>query len=285
MNPRRSTAVLRGLASLITAAVLLIGVPIALVTLVGWPLPTKVPDGDTLTRAVNTGLTDEFIVNTLAVVVWLCWAQLAFAFVAETVAAFKGRQPRDLPIASGLQVAAARLVAGIIMLAGPLQPARAIAAEPATPDPVVLVAEQAAPVIDLRTNTINGLPQRPAVSDHVHASSGSGDSNRRRRTTRHLLGDRRARTQRRPALARDPGPQRRPHHDRRPRPHRSRRNPRAGWTLDIPAEDPAPAPVRQQPPRLSSREATISGTCPKTASPSTSNANPPTPKSSPTGQM
>ena len=63
----------------------------------------------------NAGITDEFIVNALAVIAWLAWTQLALAFLAEAVAAFRGRQPRDLPIAPGLQAAAARLVAGIIM--------------------------------------------------------------------------------------------------------------------------------------------------------------------------
>jgi len=245
MKPRRWTAVLRGLASLIAAAVLLIGVPVTLVAFVGWPLPTKVPDGDTITRAVNTGLTDEFIVNTLAVVVWLCWAQLAFAFIAEAVAAFKGRQPRDLPIASSLQVAAARLVAGIIMLAGPLQPARAMAAEPATPDPVVLVAEQAAPVIDLRTNTANGhtvnglLPVSEAVLARVGAATRTiaverhdtyweiaerelNDGLRWREiqalNVGHTMADGHVLTAADETL-------------------------RAGWTLDIPDEDPATAPV------------------------------------------
>lgn len=101
MNPRRSTAVLRGLTSLAVTAVLLVGVPIALATLVGWPLPTAVPDGDALTRAINTGITDEFVINALAVIAWIAWAQLALAFLAEAVAAFKSRQPRDLPIAPG----------------------------------------------------------------------------------------------------------------------------------------------------------------------------------------
>lgn len=122
MTSRRSTAVLRGLGSLAVAALLLIGVPIGLATLVGWPLPTTIPDSDTLSTAINTGITDTFIVNALAVVAWIAWAQLALAFLIEATAAFKGRQPRDLPIAPGLQAAAARLVAGIVMLVAPLQP-------------------------------------------------------------------------------------------------------------------------------------------------------------------
>ena len=153
MTSRRLTAVLRGLGSLAITALLLIGVPIGLATLVGWPLPTTIPDSDTLSTAINTGITDTFIVNALAVVAWIAWAQLALAFLIEATAAFKGRQPRDLPIAPGLQAAAARLVAGIVMLVAPLQPARAVAAPPpptpatqtAVPDQPRWVHRQTAP--------------------------------------------------------------------------------------------------------------------------------------------
>ena len=171
MTSRRSTAVLRGLGSLAVAALLLIGVPIGLATLVGWPLPTTIPDSDTLSTAINTGITDTFIVNALAVVAWIAWAQLALAFLIEATAAFKGRQPRDLPIAPGLQAAAARLVAGIVMLVAPLQPARAVAAPP-PPTPAVATVESAAvaappsiaaPVIDLRAQLACDTPSWPTT--------------------------------------------------------------------------------------------------------------------------
>ena len=133
MSRRRATVLLRGLASLVATVVLLAGVPAGLVTLVGWPLPTSLPDGDTLSRALNTGVSDEFVVNTLAVIAWLAWAQLALALIVEAVAVVHGRQPRDLPLVRGLQPIAARLVAGIVLLASPIQPARAAADSPRVP--------------------------------------------------------------------------------------------------------------------------------------------------------
>lgn len=169
MNLRRLTAVLRGLSSLGVTAVLLVGVPLGLATLVGWPLPTTIPDSDTLSQAINTGITDEFIVNALTVIAWFAWAQLALAFLAEAVAAFHGRQPRDLPIAPGLQATAARLVAGILMLAAPLQPARALAA-PVTPTPVVATAEPAVPIIDLRADG-SGIDPSWHAPDTARAST------------------------------------------------------------------------------------------------------------------
>jgi DNA-binding SARP family transcriptional activator/nucleoid-associated protein YgaU len=169
---RRSSAVARGLISLIATAALIVCIPIGLAVLVGWPLPTSIPDGDSLTVAMNTGITDEFIVNALAVVTWLAWAQLTLALLVEAFAAVRGRPPRDLPFAPGLQAAAARLVAGIVMLVAPLQPARAVAA-PAEPVVVVTPVEVADPVIDLRAPVATALivPPRPAMASALGAST------------------------------------------------------------------------------------------------------------------
>lgn len=168
---RRGSVVARGLISLVATAALLVGVPIGLAVLVGWPLPTSVPDGETLSRAMNTGITDAFIVNALAVIAWLAWAQLTLALLIEAIAAVRGRQPRDLPLAPGLQAAAARLVAGIVMLVAPLQPARAVAA-PAHPVAVVAPIEVAEPVIDLRAaaSTVNLTSPQSTVAAASGAS-------------------------------------------------------------------------------------------------------------------
>ena len=163
---------MRGLISLIATAALLVGIPVGLAVLVGWPLPTSVPDGETLSRAMNTGITDEFIVNALAVIAWLAWAQLTLALLIEAIAAVRGRPPRALPFAPGLQAAAARLVAGIVMLVAPLQPARAVAA-PAHPTAVVAPIEIAEPVIDLRAlaPTANLTSPQPAAASAMGASA------------------------------------------------------------------------------------------------------------------
>lgn len=168
---RRGSVVVRGLISLVATAALLVGVPIGLATFVGWPLPTSVPDGETLSRAMNTGITDEFIVNALAVIAWLAWAQLTLALLIESIAALRGRQPRELPLAPGLQAAAARLVAGIVMLVAPLQPARAVAA-PAHSVAVVAPIEVAEPVIDLRAaaSTVNLTSPKTMVASAPGAS-------------------------------------------------------------------------------------------------------------------
>ncbi len=133
----RSAAIARGLASLTVTALLVVGVPFGLVVLVGWPLPRHVPTADALSRAMSSGVSDDFMVNALAVIAWLAWTQLALAFVAEAVALVRHHEPRRLPVAPALQATAARLVAGIVLLVTPLQPARVAAAE-LRPAPVVV---------------------------------------------------------------------------------------------------------------------------------------------------
>ena len=100
MTARRSAAIARGTVSLAVTAALLIGVPMGLATLVGWPLPTTLPDGHTLSRALRIGIDDEIIVNTLAVIAWLAWAQFALALAAESIGLVRGARERVWPSGS-----------------------------------------------------------------------------------------------------------------------------------------------------------------------------------------
>jgi nucleoid-associated protein YgaU/DNA-binding SARP family transcriptional activator len=139
----RSTRVLRSLGSLVAALTVLAGVPFLLATSAGWPLPTRIPSLDGVEQAARAGLSDQVIVNTLAVIAWIAWAQIALAIVAETVAVIRGRQATRLPVLPGLQITAARLVTGVVMITSTLQPVRAGAA----PAPVPIVAEAPAVTI------------------------------------------------------------------------------------------------------------------------------------------
>ena len=68
MTARRSARLLRGITSLVATLLLLVGVPVLLATLVGWPLPTTLPSVDSLENAARTGISDQVVVNTLAVI-------------------------------------------------------------------------------------------------------------------------------------------------------------------------------------------------------------------------
>ncbi len=137
MNGHRAVRMLRGVISLLATLALLLGVPLLLTTWVGWPLPTTMPSLDALEQAARSGISDEVVVKTLAVIAWIAWAQLVLALLVETVAVARGRQAIHLPVLPGFQVTAARLVGGILMIASTVQPARAYAA----PLPIPAVAE------------------------------------------------------------------------------------------------------------------------------------------------
>jgi LysM domain len=107
----------RGLVALAGVAVLVVGIPAALTALVGSPLPAHVPTVSSVTRALgNHDVPDSFVVKTLAVVCWLVWFELVTSLVIEAFAYARGRRARALPLAGGLQRAAARLVAGVALL-------------------------------------------------------------------------------------------------------------------------------------------------------------------------
>jgi hypothetical protein len=147
MNPRRSSRIVdagRGLAALVGVVGLVAGVPLALATWVGSPLPAEVPTLSEVTGALRDSyIPDEFLVKALALVCWLVWVELVASLLVEAVAYARGRRAGHVPLAGGLQRGAARLVATVALLGAvfasrgmPLPgnlpgPARAPVAQPA----------------------------------------------------------------------------------------------------------------------------------------------------------
>ncbi len=125
----RLTRAVEGLAATLLTVALLAGPPWLLTTFVGPPLPASWPDLDTLRQLATTGVTDTFVITTLAVIIWIAWAQLAVAIVVETAAAIRRSPPIRLPLLPGTQPLAARLVAATLLLATLAQP-RPLAAAP-----------------------------------------------------------------------------------------------------------------------------------------------------------
>jgi DNA-binding SARP family transcriptional activator len=129
-----------GLVRLVAALLLLaivLGLPVALVQFVGWPLPRTAPTTDTLSGWLTSPLSDTVILNALAVAAWLLWAAFLPAVATEIRAARRG-----LPTAatSGgttnpLRIGAAALVTALTL--GTVPPG--IAGPPAaTPGPTSL---------------------------------------------------------------------------------------------------------------------------------------------------
>jgi nucleoid-associated protein YgaU/DNA-binding SARP family transcriptional activator len=142
---------------LLAGLMLLAAVPIALVLAVGWPLPREIPSLDQLREAFDRrGVPVEVLVKTLAVIMWVAWAQLVVAVMIEAVAAARGRQARRAAVLPGVQLVAGQLVAAgalVLSLLGPLRSADAAAGpltleavqQPATPPPSPIASPPPAP--------------------------------------------------------------------------------------------------------------------------------------------
>lgn len=147
--------VLSGVAAAVVIAAVLVGIPVALVTQVGWPLPETLPDPGRVVEAIQLGAIDPTVMaNLLAVVVWVVWVQLAWALVVEIVAVARRTPTPRLPVMPGLQRTAASLVTTATLLlsaptasmAGPVALDDAIAATPAVTQPATSTPSTAAQV-------------------------------------------------------------------------------------------------------------------------------------------
>ena len=105
--------VFRALGALLLLAVLLGGIPFALVHFIGWPLPHQVPTTDSLRRPIDA----HTLTKALAVVVWLAWAQFTACVLVELANARRAvGLPAKVPAAGPSQFLARQLVAALLML-------------------------------------------------------------------------------------------------------------------------------------------------------------------------
>ena len=108
---------LRGIFAALVLLVLLGGVPLVLVTRVGWPLPTRVPHLSELREALTrTGVSDRTVVKVVAVVVWFAWIQLAFGITAEVLSVVRKRTVRLVPVVPSMRRGAGALVGALVVL-------------------------------------------------------------------------------------------------------------------------------------------------------------------------
>jgi hypothetical protein len=113
--PRRRPAgdILAGVGAALILLVLLIGVPAALLTVLGSPIPHSVPALSLLTDRLDI----LAVLKILSVVVWLAWLQLVVCLIAEVRAAVRntGMPPR-VPLAGGIQPPVHWLVTAALLL-------------------------------------------------------------------------------------------------------------------------------------------------------------------------
>ena len=149
---------IRAAVAAVVLAVVIAGLPLALVRLGHWPI-TGLPSIEQWRDLPSTALTDTAVFGVLTVAAWIAWALFTTSVIVELSAEFTGRAPRTVPLAGPLQLGARQLVAAIVMTvaitgpfarhatAVPLQP-RVAAASPATevtPRPPTATAAPSAP--------------------------------------------------------------------------------------------------------------------------------------------
>ncbi|WP_151479675.1 BTAD domain-containing putative transcriptional regulator [Streptomyces albicerus] len=93
--------------------VLVVGVPGALATQMGWPLPSGAPKLEWLQQEITVGT----FTNVLTVVVWFAWAQFTACVLVEVKAAVSGvGLPNRVPGAGPSQLLARQLVAALLLV-------------------------------------------------------------------------------------------------------------------------------------------------------------------------
>jgi DNA-binding SARP family transcriptional activator/nucleoid-associated protein YgaU len=165
----RALGRVKGLLALTAVLATLAAPPIALLEFVGNPLPASVPAWrDIVDGLTRNGISDRTVIEVLAVLGWIVWAQLAIALIAETVAVARGRQVTRLPLLPGAQPLAARWLAAAALLLAPLATSPSAAATKpalltvASPDRGALAAQ----VVETPPSG-NGSNEDPGVSSVV----------------------------------------------------------------------------------------------------------------------
>jgi nucleoid-associated protein YgaU/DNA-binding SARP family transcriptional activator len=117
MNTRSTRAeVAEGLGALSVIAIGLIGIPLLLATIVGWPLPHHLPTITQLHSAAGSQIPDTFWPKALATVAWLAWGYFAFSLATATVDVLRFRRRGTWRRAAG-RTSLAALVTAVIVLA------------------------------------------------------------------------------------------------------------------------------------------------------------------------
>ena len=110
---RTAGDVVIGILAIMALAVLTVGVPIGLVTVIGLPVPHGAAGLSVLTRQLGI----PSILRVLSVVIWLAWLQLVWCVIVEIKAAVRNvGLPAQVPLAGATQSAAHRLVTAALLL-------------------------------------------------------------------------------------------------------------------------------------------------------------------------
>lgn len=132
--------IVAGLFAMTVLAGLLVGLPWLLIAWIGWPLPHHIPTPAELTTTLTSPIDDETLLDILAVLAWLLWANFVRDVIAEILDTISDiadarrdptrHRPRRSP--GGPMRIAATVLVGAITAAILLDSARALTARTAT---------------------------------------------------------------------------------------------------------------------------------------------------------
>ncbi len=171
---RRTPAdALTGAAAVAALIGLLVGVPVALISVFGLPIPHGMPSASLFTHQLQASA----VLKAISVVMWLAWLQFGWCVIAEVSAAVRNTgMPSRVPLAGGMQplvhrlVTAAMLLSAATALAPALAPVVASAAvrpaQPAATAPAA-VPRQAFPLALTAAPVRNGAAHSPEAAAAV----------------------------------------------------------------------------------------------------------------------
>ena len=105
-----------GFGALFVIALGLLGIPLLLATIVGWPLPHHLPTAGQLHSAAGSQIPDAFWPKALATIAWLAWGYFVFSLVTATIDVIRFRSRGTWRRAAG-RTSMAALVSAVIILA------------------------------------------------------------------------------------------------------------------------------------------------------------------------
>ncbi len=168
--PGRKLQVLEGLAAIVGGALLVVGVPLALLAAFGKPWPDQMPSLDLLSRPTSA----DTLLGVLAVIVWLAWLHFVVCLGVEAVAEIRhrGLAPSVPGGGIGTQYLARKVVVAIALLIGTsvatIGPvAAATAAAPTSPSVTSSVTSSV-------VTTSASTPQQAGTASAPGASTAAG---------------------------------------------------------------------------------------------------------------
>src|SRR5665213_681948 len=135
------TEIAEGFGALFVIAAGLLGIPLLLATIVGWPLPHHLPMTGQLHSAAGSQIPDAFWPKALAVIAWLAWGYFVFSLLIATIDVIRNRRRGTWRRAAG-RTSMAALVSAVIVLASIRGSATA---HRITPTPAVTAVADASP--------------------------------------------------------------------------------------------------------------------------------------------